>query len=105
MPLITSVNKRPHEPNSYKVEYEGAFGDHGFISVFAKDELQAFATATKELEERSMTARVTIIGATVVLLAVLAASTYGCDKSSRDMEACLKVGKNYVSENQGYSCK
>lgn len=105
MTHITSIVAVRGEENSYRAEYEDELGDRGYIIVAAKDELEAFTVASKVLEGRSMTVRVFIVSAAVVLLAMLSGLTYGCNKSSRDMETCLKVGKSYVAENQGFSCR
>lgn len=100
---ITEVRCR--SSGNYQVHYAGDIGATGWLEVAAKDELEAYQKATAVLKDRSMTARVVTVCATLLLLCAFSLIGYGCSQREKNLETCLKAGKSYVSEQQGYSCK
>ena len=53
--------------------------------------------------------RTFLVCLTTVILALLSSMTYACTASdattTAQMRECLKVGKSYVRESNGYSCR
>lgn len=103
MSNITEITKR--SGRTYRVEYTDSFGEQSNFEVSASDELEAFATAKKLLEKKSMTARILMLCMTATVLALFGLIGFGCSQENRFMDSCLKAGKSYVSENNGHSCK
>jgi hypothetical protein len=92
----------------YRVWYE-APATFAHLKVFAKDELDAYTKALAEFETREKRMRTIYICITMVILALVAALTFagqaGRAEYRTNMAHCVKAGKSYVSEGNGYSCR
>jgi hypothetical protein len=94
--------------NKFRSYWESSHNS-GSIRVYAKDELDAYTKATVELEERDKTVKYAFMSMALVIIVLILAITYATRTSrieyAQNMNTCVTVGKNYVSENDGYSCR
>lgn len=94
---------------TYRVEYTNFDGVGTTMEIHAKDELDAFKQVQERLEKGKKTMKVAIICGTLVIVALLTSLTYVCEikanQRKNEMEMCVKAGKSYVSEAEGYSCR
>ena len=106
--IIEMVEARhgvPGTPGEYRVSRNAGVN----IYVYAKDELDAYTKALAIIEKEEKNMRTFAICATIAFLALVSGLVYGCEsrdaRYSADMKACVAAGKNYVSEDEGYSCR
>lgn len=102
--IITEVYDRGNN-GEYRVRRR--HGDS--FSVYAKDELEAYTRALAYIEKEEKEMRVLTICITIGVLFLLSIITFACeqrrDQYDANMRACVAAGKNYVSEDNDYSCR
>ena len=79
------------------------------FSVYAKDELDAYTKALAYIEKEEKEMRTYTVCGTIVVLFLVSSVVFSCeqrrDQYDANMRACVAVGKNYVSEDNDYSCR
>lgn len=104
---IRSVEKE--RGNSYEIRYTDLDGSRASMTLYATDELGAYTEARKILEGKKKNMKTLTVCATIIIVAMLTSAVGGCvvdrNYSSTTMEACLKTGKSFVAEGNGYSCR
>ena len=104
---IRSIEK--DRGNSYEIKYYDTDGSRATITLYATDELGAYTEALKILEKKKKNMKTLIVCATITIVAMLTSAVGGCvvdrNHSSATMGACLKTGKSFVAEGNGYSCR
>lgn len=105
--MITKI--QPQSSGSYLVDYTNIDGQMRRAEVYAKDELEAYTLVQERLEKGKKNMKVAIICGTLITLTFLVSTTYGCaardESRAAEMSMCVKAGKSYVSEAEGYSCR
>jgi hypothetical protein len=98
-----------HRGNTYGVYYRDFDGDIMSFTVHAKDDLDAYVQGQQAVNKKKASMKTFIICVTIVVVAILTSSVAGCQitgsEYSTNMATCLKAGKSYVKENDGYSCR
>jgi hypothetical protein len=102
--VITEVYDRGNN-GEYRIRREK--GDA--FSVYAKDELDAYTKGLAYIEKEEKEMRSITICVTIALLFFLSIITFACerrrDQYDTNMRTCIAAGKNYVSEDNDYSCR
>lgn len=109
-PLPYTVYAVNHQRgNTYEVYYRDFSDDTTMFTVNAKDDLDAYVQGQQAVDKRKANMKTFIICVTIVVVAILTSSVAGCkitgSEYSTNMATCLKAGKSYVKENDGYSCR
>jgi hypothetical protein len=104
---IRSIEK--DRGNSYAIKYTGVDGSRETLTLYATDELGAYAEACKILERKKKNMKTFSICVTLAFVASLTSAVAGCKitraEYATNMATCLKTGKSYVAEGNGYSCR
>jgi hypothetical protein len=109
-PLPYTVYEVTHRRgNTFEVNYYNYEGNREAFTINAKDDLDAYVQGQQAVNKKKAKMKILIICATIVVVAILTSSVAGCQitssKYSTNMATCLKAGKSYVKENDGYSCR
>jgi len=102
---VEARHGNPGQPGRYRV----ACSSGNDLYIYAKDELDAYTKALAIIKEEEKQMRTLTVCVTVALLVLLSAITYACESRREDyalnMKQCVAVGKSFVSEDGGYSCR
>ena len=100
---IYSRNTRGVGEYAVRVENGSSF------TVYAKDELDAYTKALAYIKEKEKEMRVVAICFTLGVLFSLSLITFACEQEGNrytaNLKHCVAAGKNYVRENNNYSCR
>jgi hypothetical protein len=79
------------------------------LTVYAKDELDAYTKGLAYIKEEEKEMRTLTICITLGVLFFLSAITVACEQKrehyAANMKHCVAAGKSYVSEDASYSCR